>query len=168
MDKIDAITAQIARLRPVRYFGKVRSIRAGLVSVGGLSQHASIGDRVTFARPAGALGGEIIGLGNDLAHILPEEPPDGLSIDAQAELIFAPALAPDASWIGRIIDPFGRPLDGRPLDAGPVQTGYHAPPPAAVTRKRMGGRLATGLAVFDTLLPIVRGQRVGLFAGSGV
>ncbi len=35
-------------------------------------------------------------------------------------------------------------------------------------RRRLGPRLATGLAVFDTLLPVVRGQRIGLFAGSGV
>ena len=42
-----------------------------------------------------------------------------------------------------------------------------APPPAA-SRRRLGTRLDTGLAVFDTLLPIVRGQRIGLFAGSGV
>jgi len=43
-----------------------------------------------------------------------------------------------------------------------------APPPPATTRRAMGARLPTGLAVFDTLLPIARGQRLGLFAGSGV
>ncbi|NJM81794.1 MAG: flagellum-specific ATP synthase FliI, partial [Tabrizicola sp.] len=40
--------------------------------------------------------------------------------------------------------------------------------PAAATRRRLGERLETGVAVFDTLLPLVRGQRIGLFAGSGV
>ncbi|MDO5658260.1 MAG: FliI/YscN family ATPase [Paracoccus sp. (in: a-proteobacteria)] len=166
---MESIAARIARIRPVRCFGRVTAIRAGLVSVAGLSHHASIGDRVIFPMLGGRnLGGEIIGLSADHAHILPESPPDGLSIDAEAELIFAPDLAPDSSWVGRIIDPFGQPLDGRPLKSGPVARPYHCPPPQAVTRKRLGGRIDTGLAVFDTLLPIVRGQRIGLFAGSGV
>ncbi|CAN0099830.1 unnamed protein product, partial [Chrysoparadoxa australica] len=45
---------------------------------------------------------------------------------------------------------------------------FRASPPPAAARGRLGARLDTGLAIFDTLLPIVQGQRVGLFAGSGV
>ena len=71
-------------------------------------------------------------------------------------------------WIGRIVDPFGQPIDGRPLRTGAEERSFLAPAPAAVTRKRLGARLDTGLVIFDTLLPIVRGQRIGLFAGSGV
>jgi flagellum-specific ATP synthase len=40
--------------------------------------------------------------------------------------------------------------------------------PCRRTRRALGARLSTGVAVFDTLLPLVRGQRIGLFAGSGV
>jgi flagellum-specific ATP synthase len=43
-----------------------------------------------------------------------------------------------------------------------------APGPPAAERRALGERLSTGVAVFDTLLPLVRGQRIGLFAGSGV
>ena len=93
---------------------------------------------------------------------------DGLSIGMRVELIFAPLLAPANSWIGRIVDPFGKPLDGRPLLAGGEERGFRPAPPPAAGRNRLGTRLDTGLAVFDTLLPLVRGQRMGLFAGSGV
>jgi flagellum-specific ATP synthase len=77
-------------------------------------------------------------------------------------------IAPDNAWIGRVIDPYGRPLDGRPLMPGARMRKVRAQAPAAATRNRLGTRLDTGVAVFDTLLPLVRGQRIGLFAGSGV
>ena len=91
-----------------------------------------------------------------------------LSEDDRVELIGRAEIAPDDSWIGRVIDPYGRPLDGRPLLRGPQPRPLRAPAPAAATRRRLGGRLETGVAVFDTLLPLVQGQRIGLFAGSGI
>ncbi len=167
MDKTESIAARISRLRPARYFGCITEIRAGILRVSGLNTHASIGDRVLLSAATG-LSGEVVALAGRTADILPESSPEGLSIGSEVELTFAPRLAPCSAWIGRIIDPFGRPLDGRPLAQGKDERGFSAPAPAAVTRKRLGARLNTGLAVFDTLLPIVRGQRIGLFAGSGV
>ncbi|TXB70092.1 FliI/YscN family ATPase [Paracoccus aurantiacus] len=164
---MESIAAGITRLRIPRYFGSVTEVRAGLVRVAGLNTHASIGDRVVLSAQSG-LAGEVVALGGQYAEILPEAPVEGLSIGAEVELIFAPRLSPSDTWIGRIIDPFGNPLDGRPMSPGRAERSFNASPPAAVTRKRLGARLDTGLAVFDTLLPIVRGQRIGLFAGSGV
>ncbi|PZO65329.1 MAG: flagellum-specific ATP synthase FliI [Paracoccus denitrificans] len=166
LSKIGSITARMARLRHARYFGRVSSIRAGLVHVAGLAHAAAVGDRVMFS--TGTLAGEVVGLAADFVLVLPDEAPEGLTIGAEVELTFAPTLSPANDWVGRIIDPLGRPLDGRPLMAGPVERGFRPSPPAATTRRRLGARLATGLAAFDTLLPIVRGQRIGLFAGSGV
>ncbi len=166
MDRIELIAARIRRLRPVRMFGRVVAIRGGLIEVEGLNHSASVGDRVDFA--SAGLAGEIVGLSGARAEILPEGPPDGLSIGSEVELLFAPLIAPSNAWIGRVVDPFGRPLDGRPLAPGRHERPYRAAPPPAASRRRLGERLSTGLAVFDTLLPLVRGQRIGLFAGSGV
>ncbi|SFP06708.1 flagellum-specific ATP synthase [Paracoccus pantotrophus] len=169
MDKMQSIATRIRRVRLTRHFGQVSAIQAGVILAGGLNSHASLGDRVVFLMRSGEnLGGEIIALHADQAAILPEGPMDGLSIGTRVELVFAPMLAPANGWIGRIIDPFGRPLDGRPLVAGGEERGFRPAPPPAALRNRLGGRLDTGLAVFDTLLPLVRGQRMGLFAGSGV
>ena len=168
MDKFESIARQILALRPASHFGRVQAIRAGTISVGGLNGHASVGDRIMFSMPSGQLGGEIVGLSQRHASVLPESHVEGLSIGAEAQLLFAPTIAPCDSWIGRIIDPFGEPLDGRPLPHGSQPRAYRPDAPPAVRRKRLGARLDTGLAVFDTLLPMVRGQRIGLFAGSGV
>lgn len=161
--------ARIGRLSPCRYYGRVRAIRAGLVEVTGLDAHASVGDRIVFPMPYGeTLGGEVIALSPGTASVLTEGPVEGLSIGTEAELLFAPSIAPAESWVGRIIDPLGQPLDGRPLNHGSRERAYRAAPPPAAGRRRLGARLGTGLAVFDTILPIVCGQRIGLFAGSGV
>ena len=122
MDAAEAVAARIRRLRVARVFGQVSAIRAGIVVVTGLGRHASIGDRVSMGD--GALGGEIVGLGSDHAEVLPEGAADGLSVGAAAELLFAPAIAPSDAWVGRIVDPFGRPLDGRPLPPGRVERAF--------------------------------------------
>ncbi|MGR3197477.1 MAG: flagellum-specific ATP synthase FliI, partial [Paracoccus sp. (in: a-proteobacteria)] len=168
MDKLESVAQRIAQLRLVRHFGRVQTIRAGLIGVEGLTAHASVGDRVQIALPAGQLGGEIVGLSQRNAQVLPEGTIEGLSVGAEVELVFAPRISPCDAWVGRIIDPLGQPLDGRPLPQGLAARSFRAEAPPAVTRKRLGARLATGLAVFDTILPLVAGQRIGLFAGSGV
>ncbi|HRM75096.1 MAG TPA: FliI/YscN family ATPase [Paracoccus sp. (in: a-proteobacteria)] len=169
MDKIQSISTRMRRVRMTRHFGQVSAIQAGLIWAEGLSWCASIGDRVMFSMRSGDdLAGEIVALQAEKVAILPEGAMDGLSIGMRVELIFAPLLAPANSWIGRIVDPFGKPLDGRPLLAGGEERGFRPAPPPAAGRNRLGTRLDTGLAVFDTLLPLVRGQRMGLFAGSGV
>ncbi len=162
------IARRIAGLSPLRHFGQVTAIRAGGVQVAGLSRQASLGDRLCLARAGTPLHGEVVGITARSLLVLPEGPLDGLSVGTAAELLFTPTIAPADHWVGRVIDPFGQPLDGRPLAPGPHARAFRAPPPPAADRRRLGARLGTGLAVFDTLLPLVRGQRMGLFAGSGV
>ena len=165
----EGLLAEIAGLSATRSIGRVAEIAANRLFLSGLGQRAALGDLVRVTLRTGAtLGGEIVGLGPDAVTVLPEGPAEGVQIGDAAELLGPATLAPHDGWIGRIVDPYGRPLDGRPLFRGPVARGLRAPPPAPAERRALGGRLATGVAVFDTLLPIVRGQRIGLFAGSGV
>jgi flagellum-specific ATP synthase len=67
-----------------------------------------------------------------------------------------------------MVDAFGRPLDGRPLQQGADAIPLRRAAPPAAQRRALGARIATGQSALDTVLPIARGQRVGLFAGSGV
>lgn len=163
----DGLLAEIAGKAPLRRVGRVVETRRGLVEVVGLD-HAAIGDRVVIHSRDGAAGGEVLRLVPGRCSVLPDASGDGMAIDDRVELWGKAEIAPDDSWIGRVVDPSGQPLDGRPLLRGAKTRALRAPAPAAAVRRRLGARLGTGVAVFDTLLPLVRGQRIGLFAGSGV
>jgi len=163
----DGLMAEIAGIEPVRPIGRVTESGRGSFTVSGLPQ-AALGDRVLVETGAGALGGEVLRLSAKGATVLPEDDPEGLMIGARVALLGPATIAPDRSWLGRIVDPTGQPLDGRPLMRGPAWRTLTGAPPAPAERRAMGERLSTGTAAFDTLLPLVRGQRIGLFAGSGV
>jgi flagellum-specific ATP synthase len=163
----DGLLAEIAESRPVRRVGRVVETRRGLAQVTGLTS-AAIGDRVLIHSRDTAAGGEVLRLAPGLCFVLPDASGDGMAIGDRVELLGRADIAPDDSWIGRIVDPAGQPLDGRPLLRGRVARALRGQAPRAATRRRLGQRLSTGSAVFDTLLPLVRGQRIGLFAGSGV
>lgn len=168
MSVFAGLTAEIRAIRPVHRLGRVVEIGRGVVRVSGLSDLVALGDRVMIRARHHGRPGEVVQVARDLVTILPESTPEGVCIADAVELEGPSRIAPDESWIGRIVDPFGKPLDGRALYRGGTDRPLRAAPPAAAQRKRFGARLATGMAVFDTLLPLARGQRIGLFAGSGV
>lgn len=167
--ELNGLREGIGRLKITRPVGRVQDVDGGVIWVAGLARAVSIGDRMQLSRKDGRrLSGEALRLAEGLVAMLPDDPPDGVSQNDPVIVAGAPVIAPCESWIGRVIDAYGRPLDGRPLAPGPTPRPFRAAPPPAARRKRLGARLETGLAVFNTLLPIVRGQRIGLFAGSGV
>jgi flagellum-specific ATP synthase len=164
----DGLTSELARVAVQSRVGRVAEVARGTLLVTGLQTHARLGDRVTIHTRAAPIGGEVLRLSPGDSIILPDSGGEGLAIGDAVELVGAADIAPADHWIGRVIDPFGAPLDGRPLMPGQHSRAVRRQAPAATTRRRLGPRVETGVAVFDTLLPLVRGQRIGLFAGSGV
>lgn len=165
---IDLLRARIATTSPVVPVARVCELRQNLLRVAPAVRSWSIGDRVEVGRRSGRLEGEIVVIDREGAGILTDESPDGVRLGDWVEQSRQPGLRPNKNWMGRILDPFGRPLDGRPLVSGMESVPLKRSPPLPASRKRLGQRLETGMRVFNTLLPLVKGQRIGLFAGSGV
>ena len=154
------------QLRPV---GRVGAIHASTIDVRGLERHARIGDSVVVRRKNGpSLLGEIIQMSETTARVMPEGPLEGCGIGDRVVLGAPMQLAPHDSWVGRVMDANGKPLDGMPLRSGERPRSLLATPPDPILRGTLGPRFQTGFALFNTILPIARGQRLGLFAGSGV
>ncbi|MDF3415197.1 FliI/YscN family ATPase [Sulfitobacter sp. M57] len=167
--QLGGLRAQINALSPVRPVGRVARVKAGVIEVLGLAATARIGDWITIQREGQPpLASEVVQLKGDVIIALPEGVPDGVALQDRAVLSHENAVAPADAWMGRVIDPSGQPLDGIPLLRGSTPRPLRCPPPAPAKRRALGARLNTGMAVTNTLLPLVRGQRIGLFAGSGV
>lgn len=166
---IDQVLEAARRGMKVQRYGHVCEVGAGIVRVSGLAGVARIGDPVRLPRPDGsALLGEVVELRDGVLTAVTDGSCQSIALD---DLVYhAPAMhvSPSEAWLGRVLDPFGEPLD----DAAPVVSVDPPPPseriPSPTRRKPLGQRLNTGLAVMNTMLPLVRGQRIGLFAGSGV
>ena len=165
----DPLMSEMATVQLTRRKGQVCEIGSSVLSVKGLQMFASVGDLVEIASKNGTIClGEVLGFSQDCATILPEYGTGGASLGDLVELVGDNGIAPDQTWLGRVVDPFGRPLDDRPLFRGKKQFDLRASPPPAASRRRLGRRLPTGLAAFNTFFPVLQGQRLGLFAGSGV
>jgi flagellum-specific ATP synthase len=164
----EEVRAAIGMVPAVRRCGRVTAIERGLVRVAGLPGDIATGDMIEIGTGPDRRLGEVLELASGGVLAAPDGAAEGLRLGMPASRSGVDILAPHDSWLGRLIDPIGRPLDGRPLLPGRVARPVRAAPPPPVARRAMGARLDTGLAVFDTMLPIVRGQRIGLFAGSGV
>lgn len=166
---LEQLRAEIEAQRTVLPVGRIASISSGTLHVSGLGGVAATGD-LTEIRTArgGRVMGEVVTMTPQEVNILPEGSVDGLAIGDRVTHLGPGDIAPDDNWIGRVVDPFGAPIDGRPLLRGELARPLRGEPVNPTARRPLGSRLATGLAVFDTLLPIVRGQRIGLFAGSGI
>lgn len=169
LTELERLSASLDDIRLTHVVGRISRVGQNMLEVRGLSHCATLGDRVEVRGASGTvIGAEVLILTQGALQLLTDEPTDGIAIHDRVTLLGAVGIAPDDSWIGRIIDPFGQPLDGKPLLAGRCARKLRASPPAAARRNRLGARLETGLCGFNTLLPLVRGQRIGLFAGSGV
>ncbi len=165
---LERATAAIGRIQSVGPLGRIVAVSGGAITLAGLGGAVRLGDRIIVQSGPRTLRGEVIRVSPDTALCMADGMADGLAPGDAVRLVAPPVFAPHAGWIGRVIDPDGQPLDGFPLLPGLVPRPAQARAPDAYARRSLGARMATGLAVFDTLLPLARGQRMGLFAGSGV
>jgi flagellum-specific ATP synthase len=163
------LAAALSKAAPV-WFGRVVGVEGARIQIEGLGGVGRLGDRVTLhARNDARIEAEVIALSGQLLSAYAFGATRGLSAGDRAVLNKSATIArPSEDWLGCVLNWRGQRIDGSTPMRGLFALGLDAAPPAAPRRRRLGSRLATHHAAFDTFLPICRGQRVGLFAGSGV
>ncbi|HEV7370805.1 FliI/YscN family ATPase, partial [Arenibaculum sp.] len=151
--------------------GEIRSAAGMTVEVDGLQRRLAVGDRCWAETvQGGRVLCETIGFRDGRSLLMAFGPLDGVAEGNPAVLEAGrDALRPGPGWLGRVVDALGRPVDGGgPLVGGEAVRPLRAAPPAACSRRRVGRRLETGIRAVDCFVPVCRGQRMGIFAGSGV
>ncbi len=175
--RLEAVRDQLASLPPARICGRVAGVSGLTVELVGIDSQVAVGDRIALVPRAGApVPAEIVGFRNGRASAMIYGAVDGLGPGSVAELPFgggdvarSGSLAVSERWLGRVIDPLGRPLDGKgPLPRGHRPRPLKTAPPDATGRARLGPRLDLGVRVLNSFTTCRAGQRLGLFAGSGV
>ncbi len=165
------LVAAIERIDPLTVSGRVSAVNGLLIETRGALTRLAVGARAEILRRADApLVCEVVGFQGESALLMPFGAVEGVA--PGAELRIAPELAsvrPSLAWKGRIVDAFGDPIDGKgPLPQGRAPYPLRAPPPPAHARGRVGQRLDLGVRAMNVFTTCCRGQRLGVFAGSGV
>jgi flagellum-specific ATP synthase len=153
-----------------RLWGTVTDVAPGMLKVAGISQLAGVGNEIQIQKPGQTIHGEILSVSAESVTALLFSPCDTIRIGDRVEIEQEARIEPGDHWLGHVINYRGEVAGGE-TTAAPVRASIralHAPALPAHARRRLGPRLATGWAVTDTLLPLCRGQRIGLFAGSGI
>ena len=160
------LAAALEAARP-RRFGRVERVVGIHLEVAGLD--AAIGDAVVIFAPTGKVGGEVVALHGDRIVCMPFGDLHGLRTGAP---VWTPGHPPTISvgrpLLGRVLDGLGHPIDDRPLPAGLETVTVEGTAPHPLLRANVDRPLPLGVRALDTLIPCGRGQRLGIFAGSGV
>ncbi len=168
---LEHLLADLSRIPERRIHGRVAAVQGMLVEIEGVEGHLSIGDRcIVTARRGKRITCEVIGFRDHRALAMPYGSLEGVALGARAEVLNTePVIRPTEAWLGRTISAFADPVDGLgPLPLGEVGYAIRNEPPPAHTRRRIGGKIDLGVRCLNTFTTCCRGQRMGIFAGSGV
>ncbi|MEM7497706.1 MAG: flagellum-specific ATP synthase FliI [Pseudomonadota bacterium] len=150
----------------VEAWGTVAGCDGARLVVDGLGGIARLGDRLVIGEAGPAA--EVVGLEGSRVIALLAAPGDGIATGLPAYLRPIAPPYPGEDWLGRALDADGCALSGAPPLPGPRPAPLRRAPPAGAQRRGLGTRIETGVAALDAALPLCRGQRLGVFSGSGV
>lgn len=169
MSLFDKYAQVLEAVEPVRYSGEVVAVKGLLIESHG--PQAVLGELCTIEiqRSGKTIQAEVIGIQDTTVQLMPYQEPEGIELGCRVVASGQPLQAPVSQHLlGRVIDCLGQPMDGK----GPLQIDgtypVFAQPPDAMQRQVITEQLQTGVRVIDGLSAVGKGQRLGIFAGSGV
>src|ERR1700676_4258772 len=165
-----ALAEQINELDGIEIYGRVVGVRGLMVEVAGPLHAMSVGARVVIETATKNIPCEVVGFSGVNALLMPFAPLEGVRRGCRALVTpGAGAVRPSAGWLGRVVNALGDPIDGKgPLLYGPSPYAFRNAPPLAHARRRVGAPLDLGVRALNTFITCCRGQRMGIFSGSGV
>jgi len=163
---LDVLRARLAATPVTRPQGRVLAVTG--LSIRFAMPGVRVGDVVHVKRRGEDLACEVVGFAEGEAIAMPLGGLAGVGPDDVVESTGGPfgVRASDA-LLGRVVDGLGRAIDGPPIEDGDVVL-VDRDPPDALARRPVDRAISTGVRVLDGLLTLGEGQRIGLFAGSGV
>lgn len=163
----ESVRARLSQAVRPQISGQVTRIVGLRVEVDGL--RAAVGDALRIYRAGGVLDAEVVAVESSSLACMPLGDLNGVRFGDLVEPVGGPPqIMVGPGLLGRVLDGLGRPIDGRPIDGEWDQVNLSGTPPHPLRRDLVDRQLALGVKALDTLVPCGRGQRLGIFAGSGV
>jgi flagellum-specific ATP synthase len=168
---LETFVSALKELPSETLYGRVTGVLGLTVEIAGIESQLSIGARCdVITKNERRVPCEVIGFKNGRAQLMAFGNLEGVGLGCKAELSNTrPALHPTAGWLGRVINALGEPIDGKgPLPIGPIPAPIRNTPPPASDRQRVQGKVDLGVRALNTFVTMCQGQRLGIFAASGV
>ncbi|MHA1539662.1 MAG: flagellar protein export ATPase FliI [Alphaproteobacteria bacterium] len=165
------VSSHLEQMNDYTIFGRVKTVLGMMIEIDGLSQHLAIGDHCRLLPPKKKpVVCEIVGFREERALAMPFGSLEGISMGCRAELTATGSnVFPDDRWLGRVINSFAEPIDHKGvLKQGKTPYLLRNSPPPSHHRSRVEGKLDLGVRSINTFLTCCKGQRMGIFSGSGV
>lgn len=163
------LAATRGELSMLRVIGQVSEVAPAFYRVAGLSRFVGLGETVSLSSDAGAEICEVVRIDDSIVTVKPFQSHGSGGIGTPAARGGSFVLCPHESWTGRVLNALGEPMDGNgPLRRGDRGMAVDGRPPPPLQRSRVKKPVRTGVRVIDTFTPLCAGQRMGVFAGSGV
>lgn len=170
-DILTQLDQGLDRIQSIQHYGRVSAVSGMVVEVRGLTQTITVGGQCDITTTTNQiLPSEVVGFRDGKALVMPFGKLDGIGLGCRVTVRDGqPAIYPSEGWRGRVVDALGNPMDGKgPLPLGVTPAVLSNAPPNAHDRQRMAGKVDLGVRALNTFLTMCNGQRMGIFAGSGV
>lgn len=165
----EAVERHRRRSEILRISGLVTEVTPSHCRVSGLSEFVELGECVRIGSPRDGALGQVVRIGKDGAIVKSFDNRARIGLNSPAYRAGPIEIAPNVDWAGRVLDAFARPIDERgALSDGDAAFNVDSCAPKAMRRARVTAAVRTGVKAVDCFTPICAGQRIGIFAGSGV
>lgn len=168
---MQTLISALDRVEEFEREGRVAAVQGLLVEIVGGGNALGIGSRILIHTTDNRnVPCEVVGFRDGRALCMPFGQLEGVALGCRAKIMSgSSAVYPSSAWLGRVVNAFGEPIDGKgPIASGADASLLRASPPAAHERARVGKRLDLGVRALNSFITCCQGQRMGIFAGSGV
>jgi flagellum-specific ATP synthase len=162
-------TSVLGRIEPIKFSGQVQKVQGLLIESRG--PQAVVGElcQIVIPKQDRAVWAEVVGLRGDMTQLMPYDEMEGIEIGcpviAMGEMLSIPV---SEKLLGRVLDAMGKPMDGKGDVGAADWRSIFSSPPDVLRRRRISEKIYTGIRSIDGLVTVGKGQRMGIFSGSGI
>ena len=170
MGLFDKYAYTLERIDPIKYTGVVKRVQGGLI-VESKGPRAVVGELCQIVLPDSRriIWAEVVGLHDKTVQIMPYDEMEGITVGCKVIAMGEQLSIPVSDrLLGRVLDGMGKPIDGKGDIGSSLWYPIHQSPPDVLRRPRIDQKIGTGIRSIDSLVTVGKGQRVGIFSGSGI